>query len=139
MEQCNHSTGGVDRADSRCRCGKPWVQIVSDMREEIGSKIKKEQIEIVLYGNAISLWGKSFQRQMVIEECSELIKALCKIERGGDRLDVLDEMVDVSIMIEQLKIIFQLPDILFAQKKEMKLDRLSDRVNAEIKRREASL
>jgi len=46
---------------------------------------------------------------MVIEECSELIKAICKYERNPftlTALDVVEEMVDVELCLEQLKIMF---------------------------------
>jgi len=52
---------------------------------------------------ATALWGLKFQREMVIEECAELILSLRHLERG--RIDlgaVLVEAADVLITVSQL-------------------------------------
>jgi len=60
---------------------------------------------------AIAIYGTAPQCLMMIEEMSELIKALCKRSRG-EKWDqstlnaVLEEMADVQIMLDQMKIIF---------------------------------
>ncbi|GAI78537.1 unnamed protein product, partial [marine sediment metagenome] len=63
-----------------------------------------------LYKKAIEKWGYELQINMCIEECAELIKALMKGRRNPKNPnlvdDILEEMVDVEIMIEQLKLIF---------------------------------
>lgn len=62
-----------------------------------------------LYIKAINMWGRIAQINMAIEECGELIVALAKNYRdmnGSTVNEVLDEMADVEIMIEQLKIMF---------------------------------
>ena len=44
---------------------------------------------------------------IAIEECAELIKALLKARRrSGSIEDIIDEIADVTIMCEQLKIMF---------------------------------
>jgi len=58
----------------------------------------------------IDTYGTTPQIDMAIEECSELIKALLKARRGKDEPEVLrdaiiDEIADVEIMLNQLKII----------------------------------
>lgn len=58
----------------------------------------------------IDTYGTSAQTDIAIEECSELIKALLKARRGKDKPTVLrdaiiDEIADVEIMLNQLKII----------------------------------
>lgn len=63
----------------------------------------------VLYKKALFKWGNSKQITMAIEECAELIKALAKHDRcknGSTVEDIIEEMVDVEIMLGQLKIIF---------------------------------
>ena len=49
---------------------------------------------------------------MAIEEASELIKAICKMRRNGINVDTVnnlaEEIADMEIMIEQLKIMFYL-------------------------------
>ena len=59
----------------------------------------------------IETYGVSAQVDMAIEEMSELTKALLKNRRsGGDsaklRDDIIEEIADVTIMIEQLTMIF---------------------------------
>ncbi|MDD3906499.1 MAG: antitoxin [Candidatus Omnitrophica bacterium] len=54
---------------------------------------------------AIEKWGANKQLNMVIEECAELIKAISKYQRyehnGVWRLKAMEELADVSIMVEQ--------------------------------------
>ena len=64
----------------------------------------------------IRTFGESNQITVAIEEMSELTKELCKVKRqftegerylSQDTINALsEEMADVSIMLEQLKIIF---------------------------------
>ena len=50
--------------------------------------------------------GTTYQLDMVIEECAELIDSIQKYRRNRvDFVAVLEEGVDVELMIEQLKII----------------------------------
>ena len=83
--------------------------------------------------------GESNQRRMAIEECSELIKALCKYDRYfADeeidkkilRLNIIEEMADVEIMIDQLKLMFDHNND-FEQAKEQKLKRLAKRIGVD--------
>lgn len=59
---------------------------------------------------AIKTYGKAGQLTKAIEEMSELQKELCKAITEGTTINALDsitqEMADVEIMLEQLKIIF---------------------------------
>lgn len=80
--------------------------------------------EIDLYERANKLWGKNFQMDMVIEECSELIKAIIKYKRikiTSDKL--ISEMVDVQIMLNQMRIIMN-DESKWERITEYKLDRL---------------
>ena len=56
-------------------------------------------------------YGPWSQLMMVIEECSELQKECCKIFRNrhigdpfGPSLEVIEELVDVIVMCEQLRL-----------------------------------
>ena len=61
-------------------------------------------------------YGEKSQRRQLIEECSELIQAICKYDRemnaekfnaekvGNLENEIAGEIADVLIMIEQLKI-----------------------------------
>ena len=56
---------------------------------------------------AIETYGKDSQAKMMIEEMSELTKELCKLFRGeGDTGHILQEMADVQIMLDQMRMIF---------------------------------
>jgi NTP pyrophosphatase (non-canonical NTP hydrolase) len=72
--------------------------------------MKKEQIEI--FKRALAKWGKDSQIYMVFEEMAELQKELCKnINRGAqNRKEVVEELADVLIMLEQVKIIFDIKE-----------------------------
>lgn len=82
-------------------------------------------MEQTVYQRAIEKWGPDFQIDMAIEECAELILALRHYGRGRAHIaDVQNEIADVEIMIEQLKIIFG-NTIAY---KELKLKRLEKRL-----------
>lgn len=77
---------------------------------------------------AISTFGGNAQIDMCLEEMSKLAKALLKERRyrgGGDytRLagDILEEMADVQIMLDQLRLIYGETDRI----EEVKLQRLA--------------
>ena len=62
-----------------------------------------------LYEKAIKKWGVDAQINMAIEEMAELIQALVKQGRavnGCTKGEVMEEIIDVEIMLEQLKLIF---------------------------------
>ncbi len=63
-----------------------------------------------IYMKAIEKWGLDLQVNMAIEEMAELTHALMKHRRDPDNIDkiiaVIDEIADVIIMINQIKIIF---------------------------------
>lgn len=86
-----------------------------------------------IYSMAIEKYGKTSQCIIAMEEMSELIKELSKNYRGCDNItSVSEEMADVEIMFEQLKLIFNNRaevDILKADK----LYRLSERIFTESK------
>ena len=62
---------------------------------------------------AIRLYGEPAQIDVAIEEMSELTKALCKVKRARDTAgiteassNVVEEIADVQIMLDQLRINF---------------------------------
>ena len=69
---------------------------------------------IKLLKKIIKKYGADHQIDRVIEECSELVKALLKFRRNKSgspkaillRRDVVEEIADVIITVEHLKIIF---------------------------------
>lgn len=80
-----------------------------------------------LYKKAYRLWGVSFQLDLMVEECSELVVAIQHWKRdrvGGGK--IAKEIVDVEIMCEQLRYIFGSEDI--DAWKKVKLIRLKERI-----------
>ena len=63
-----------------------------------------------LYRRALAKWGEGVQMLMVVEEMSELTKAILKTARNGNPLqlivDLMEEAADVEIMLEQMRVIF---------------------------------
>ena len=84
--------------------------------------------EIVICSKAIRRFGEYQQIEMAIEEMSELIQALSKYKRGKQH-NVEEEIADVSIMLTQLKIMFDLKEI--ENQREFKLKRLEGTVKDE--------
>lgn len=75
------------------------------------------------------LLNSSAQMIVAIEELSELQKELTKALRNKiDRVAILEECVDVMIMLEQIKILYELNDKDINLMKKMKLDRLRERL-----------
>lgn len=77
----------------------------------------------------INSYGTKSQEDVAIEEMAELQKAILKHRRyTGDetRAEIIDEIADVEIMIEQLKIIFSC-------KKEVE-SRIDYKIKRQIKR-----
>lgn len=56
-----------------------------------------------IFETAIKVYGVTDQENMAIEECAELIQAINKKHRGKEH-NIPEEIADVEIMLEQLKI-----------------------------------
>lgn len=68
--------------------------------------MEQREYQAALNHRALQAWGEDAQLQMVIEEAAELIQALCKLKRkkhSGISDQVIEELVDVEIMLDQLK------------------------------------
>lgn len=78
------------------------------------------------YERAIDYFGEERQIIQTCEECSELIQAISKANRYGEKYtdNVAEEIADVLIMIEQIKLIFDITDADIERYKQMKLNRL---------------
>ncbi|MDD3041118.1 hypothetical protein [Bacteroides sp.] len=86
-----------------------------------------------VYNKAKATWGIDAQVTKAVEELSELIKELSKfLLDDGNMEHITEEMADVEIMIEQLKLIFENKKAVKIVKKE-KIHRLSDRLDEEEK------
>lgn len=87
---------------------------------------------------AINTYGIPAQEDMMLEEMSELTKAILKLRRLDDSLKnkiagdmvkthIIEEMADVQIMLDQMRIIYG--DTFDFEK--CKLERLADRLGME--------
>lgn len=88
-----------------------------------------------LYKQALDKWGAEAQICMVFEEMAELQKELCKALRGKEnRIEIAEEIADVEIMLEQMKLLFGIEEGV-ERHKTLKLQRLEGR----LKRQEGQL
>ena len=93
---------------------------------------RRKEIE----GRAINTYGEQPQVDMAIEEMSELTKAILKYRRAENKNkneaeyledNIIEEIADVQIMLDQMRIIFG--DT--SSQEEYKLNRLWARMEAE--------
>lgn len=82
-----------------------------------------------VYENAIEKYGNWQQVIVAIEEMSELQKELCKCfrEEKGNTEHIAEEIADTTIMLEQLRMIFDCND-LTREIMDKKIRRLAKRV-----------
>lgn len=81
-----------------------------------------------LMAQAVNIWGQQSQFDMVIEECAELIDAIQKWRRQRvTSVKVLEEAVDVSLCVEQLKLMLDAP-ALWQKEETEKLNRLQEKL-----------
>lgn len=74
---------------------------------------------------AIEVFGKESQKDIFIEESAELTKELLKERRGADNLTaILEEMADVEIALDQMKLIYGSCEKI----KEKKIIKLEDKI-----------
>lgn len=60
-----------------------------------------------LYRRALDIWGPQLQIDVAIEECAELIVVLQQYRRvRRTDIDVAEEIADVTIMCQQLRLIY---------------------------------
>lgn len=81
-----------------------------------------------IFIEAINVFGRTNQINMAIEEAGELITVLAKrnMENNGSIIqDIIGEIVDMQIMLEQLKLIFNDGNGLFEKIINKKMARLS--------------
>lgn len=77
-----------------------------------------------LYERAAKKWGKNLQIMMAIEEMAELTKELVKyFRKKSNPVAIAEEVADVEITLNQLKLIVCDPDVV-TNIKEKKLERL---------------
>lgn len=82
-----------------------------------------------VYTAAIDKFGEDCQIWKAVEEMSELTKEICKFQNGGGatRESIVDEIADVTIMMEQLRILFNVNDDV-QERIDFKVSRLAGRI-----------
>ena len=103
---------------------------------------EKEKNKILI--RAINTYGQTSQLNMATEEMAELTKAICKLKRAIGITEystavgnIIEEMADVQIMLDQLKIIFKSDAKALAAVEHIKLHRLEKRLDKFDKMKEA--
>ena len=82
-----------------------------------------------IYKKAIQKYGIKLQTIKAIEELSELQKELCKaIVGNGNNENISEEIADVQIMIEQIKIMWGITYEKIEYIKKEKIERLKKRL-----------
>lgn len=78
---------------------------------------------------AIDTYGYDLQKQVAIEEMSELTKEICKDFRGKqNRENIIEEIADVQIMLYQLMAMYNISDTELSITLGLKITRLDERL-----------
>ena len=98
-----------------------------ELQERLSAIVAPVQCDT--YAEAVRTYGKQSQLVMAMEEMSELTKELSKNLRGANNSKALaEEIADVEIMLEQLKLMFSIRDEV-TQQRTVKLQRLDNRIS----------
>lgn len=90
-----------------------------------------KEVRIKLYKKAIEKWGERSQLEMAQEEATELALACRKFIRNpGEKqyTNLAEEIGDIEVMIEQLKLMNPSIQLSIDRIKEIKLERLKRRL-----------
>lgn len=84
-------------------------------------------IDRSVFRRIIEKYGVKNQVSMVVEECSELILAISHYRRGRVNSDaIIEEIVDVTIMLEQARLIYDPNDERFGEIYKKKIARIEN-------------
>lgn len=89
-------------------------------------EMTESEKRLAILDEAVTTFGKEKQVDMMIEEMAELTKALLN-ERRGRESNISEEIADVLIMAEQMKIIFNNADSVEAYR-QGKINRLAIKI-----------
>ena len=85
--------------------------------------------EIKTMQTALDQWGVNAQVGQAVEECAELIVALQKYinrtPQPGMIENILDEIVDVEMMLAQMRLVLGIDDDALRERIEYKFERLN--------------
>lgn len=83
-----------------------------------------------LYCKAMVKFGAANQLVIAVEELSELQKEVTKfIRKNGNKANLTEEIADVEIMLEQIKMICSVNQKEVEEYKDMKIKRLEETLN----------
>lgn len=86
------------------------------------------EYRVQIYNDALLYYGEENQLTVAIEELSECQKEICKFLRGyGDTGHLAEEIADATIMLEQVRLIFGMNDLV-CQEMDRKIERLENRL-----------
>ena len=86
-----------------------------------------------LYKKALRKWGEDAQVFMAFEEFAELQETICHARRKNKivfKCDLISELADVIIMLEQIKVIFDITEGEILVEKDKKLERLEEMITS---------
>lgn len=88
---------------------------------------QKEQLHGI-----INHYGADHQKDKLFEEMAELQKEVCKEKDGkGDIPHIAEELADVSIMLQQMQLIYGITDEQIEQVVQKKIERTLDVIEGE--------
>jgi len=94
-----------------------------------------EQQETILQ-KALNVYGIQSQTLMLAEECAEVVKAASKLVRNKNFKSselincLVEEIADVRIMLNQMRIYYEIPDEQIDQVVAYKIGRLEKNLNS---------
>lgn len=123
MQELRRINDSLEDAVEDLRVKNAWLTEQLAKREDLSEKIE-------LYKKAIAKYGAKAQTVVAMEEMAELIKELSKAFRGYGNPDaIIEEMADVYIMLDQLKLIFGITGGEIKAMEMIKNNRLEDRLS----------
>ena len=88
--------------------------------------------ERAVFQKALDTWGGDAQILCLLEEMAELQDALCKHKRGRRTTDdIAEEIADVEIMLNQMKLYFRVEEEVKAQRAR-KVSRVEERLSTNL-------
>lgn len=115
----------------------PNVEI-SNARDIARSKMRclvdhhEPYVDRSVFHRAVAKFGVEHQVSLIMEECSELILAISHYRRGRVKSDaIMEEVVDMMIMAEQARLIWDPEDKVFSEIYKRKIERLEKLIEGE--------
>lgn len=81
-----------------------------------------------LFRRAVRAWGLRAQILMLVEEMAELTQELCRMARPRERRNLAEEVADVEIMLDQLRVALPYLDAAVKRERSAKVQRLAHRL-----------